>query len=409
MLQSLQIGWIDFGNKDRNKILSVLSLLSGPEAVDELGIGVVRDGFSNILFPGTSTVQTRAKYLLLVPYILLELEKQKGLEYREFLATLERKEKDLIQILKEGNAEGVIGSRAGEKIKRRPSEIYWNALHTYGIFNCRSRLSLDGYAKAVCALSRERANLYAAGRSEREEGSDDNKLPGGRCIEEFWRLPPPNKDWRNELKIELTQEEAGFLRDRILKSEHSRDSLLAFVLRNELNEVVNYDHIDIIGSIASLPNQLKIDFEMAQRFSRFIYGANIRYNIMLSDDRNETAKAKWKTWYESAMSSRSVETYDLKEPFVRLGINGRNRGRLLPFMQKWQQSVLSGNIKQMDELLIAREIELKGKERAKLGNSSIFRWQEGDWLGGGLLQYRFHNAKRIIADIFAALQGESHV
>lgn len=409
MLKPMQIGWIDFGNKDRNKILSVLSLLSGPEAVDELGIGVVRDGFSNILFPGTSTVQTRAKYLLLVPYILLELEKQKGMEYREFLATMERKETDLIQILKEENADGVIGSRAGEKLKRRPSEIYWNALYTYGIFNCRSRLSLNAYAKAVCALNREKANLYSVGRSEREEGNDDNKLPGGRCIEEFWRVPPPNTDWRNKLKIELTQEEAGFLRDRILKSEHSRDSLLAYILRNELIEVVNYDQISPIGSIASLPNQIKNDFEMAQRFSKFVFGANIRYNIILSDDRNETAKEEWKTWYESAMSSRSVETYDLNEPFVRLGINGRNRGRLFPFMQKWQQCVLSGNVKQMDELLIAREIELKGSGRAKLGNCSIFHWQEGVWLGGGLLQYRFHNAKRILADIFAGLQGESHV
>ena len=408
-MQQLQIGWIDFDNKDRNKILSVLSWLSGPETLDELGIGVVRDAFSDILFPGTSTVQTRAKYLLLVPYILLELEKQKGLEYREFLAALERKEKDLIQILKEENAEGVIGSRAGEKLKRRPSEIYWNALHTYGIFNCRSRLSLNAYVKAVCALNREKANLYSVGRSEREEGNDDNKLPGGRCIEEFWRVPPPNSDWRNTQKIELTQEEAGFLRDRILKSEHSRDSLFAFILRNELNEVINYDQIDPIGSIASLPNQIKNDLEMAQRFSWFVYGANIRYNIILSDGRNETAKTKWENWYESAMSSRSVETFDLNEPFVRLGISGRNRGRLLPFMQKWQKAVLSGNIKQMDELLIAREIELKGSGRAKLGNSSIFRWQEGVWLGGGLLQYRFHNAKRILADIFAGLQGERHV
>jgi len=409
MLQPLQIGWIDFGNKDRDRILSVLSLLSGPEAVDELGIGVVRDGFSDILFPGTSTVQTRAKYLLLVPYILLELEKQKGLDYHELLATLERKEKDLIKILKVENSEGVIGGRAGEKLKRRPSGIYWNAFYTYGIFNCRSRLSLDGYAKAVCALSRERATLYAVGRSEREEGSDDSKLPGGRCIEEFWRVPPPDKEWRNGLKIELTQEEAGFLRDRILKSEHSRDSLLAFILRNELLEIVNFDQIGLVGSIESLSSQLKYDFEMAQRFSQFIYGANIRYNIILSDARNETAQAEWENWYESAMSSKSVETYDLNEPFVRLGISGRNRGRLLPFMHKWKQSVLSGDIKQMDELLIAREIELKGSSRAKLGNSSVFHWQEGIWLGGGLLQYRFRNAKRILADIFSGLQGESHV
>lgn len=76
MSQSLQIGWIDYGSRDRNKILSILSLLSAPEAVDELGIGVVRDGFADLLFPGTSTIQTRAKYFLLVPYIMMELERE---------------------------------------------------------------------------------------------------------------------------------------------------------------------------------------------------------------------------------------------------------------------------------------------------------------------------------------------
>jgi hypothetical protein len=29
--------------------------------VDELGIGQIRDGFANLLFPGTSTIQIRAK------------------------------------------------------------------------------------------------------------------------------------------------------------------------------------------------------------------------------------------------------------------------------------------------------------------------------------------------------------
>ena len=66
----MELGWIDFSKEERNKVLSVIDLLSEPEAVDELGIGIIRDGFSNIFFPGTSTIQTRAKYFLIVPYVL---------------------------------------------------------------------------------------------------------------------------------------------------------------------------------------------------------------------------------------------------------------------------------------------------------------------------------------------------
>lgn len=35
----------------------------------------------------------------------------------------------------------------------------------------------------------------------------------------------------------------------------------------------------------------------------------------------------------------------------------------------------------MDDLIIKREIQLKGKERAKLKNSGVYRWKEGVWLG----------------------------
>ena len=68
----MQLGWVDFSDNDRKKVLEVIHLLSEKGAVDELGFGIIRDGFADYFFPGTSTVQTRAKYYFLVPYILKE-------------------------------------------------------------------------------------------------------------------------------------------------------------------------------------------------------------------------------------------------------------------------------------------------------------------------------------------------
>lgn len=43
-----------------------------PGTRDELGIGPVRDAFSEQLFPGTSVIQTRARYFLFVPWAFKE-------------------------------------------------------------------------------------------------------------------------------------------------------------------------------------------------------------------------------------------------------------------------------------------------------------------------------------------------
>lgn len=60
----MQLGWIDFSKEDRQKAFDVINLLSEQGAVDELGIGVIRDAFANYFFPGTSTIQTTDKDII---------------------------------------------------------------------------------------------------------------------------------------------------------------------------------------------------------------------------------------------------------------------------------------------------------------------------------------------------------
>ena len=61
--------WLDYSENDRKIVLDILEAFKEHEARGELGIGVVRDAFSDMLFPGTSTIQTRAKYFLFVPWL----------------------------------------------------------------------------------------------------------------------------------------------------------------------------------------------------------------------------------------------------------------------------------------------------------------------------------------------------
>jgi len=80
-----QLGWIDFSPNEREKVKNVLAMLAEKGTLDELGIGQVRDAFADLLFPGISTIQTRAKYFITVPRILRDyqaLTKSKKQSYK---------------------------------------------------------------------------------------------------------------------------------------------------------------------------------------------------------------------------------------------------------------------------------------------------------------------------------------
>jgi hypothetical protein len=52
--------WLDYSEGERRKMLDVVDLFREHDTRDELGIGSVRDAFADMLFPGTSTIMTRA-------------------------------------------------------------------------------------------------------------------------------------------------------------------------------------------------------------------------------------------------------------------------------------------------------------------------------------------------------------
>lgn len=64
---NVQIGFVNFNTEEKKRVAKMMQLLQESEAIEELGIGRVRDHFSNTLFPGTSTLQHHAKNFVLLP------------------------------------------------------------------------------------------------------------------------------------------------------------------------------------------------------------------------------------------------------------------------------------------------------------------------------------------------------
>lgn len=113
--------WLDYSERDRRRALDVVDLLRDPGTVDELGLGTVRDAFADLLFPGTSTIQTRARYFLFVPWIYLEMERLR-VPSSQVTSRASKAEFALIDgLVESGESEGVIGIQARRTLKRLPA------------------------------------------------------------------------------------------------------------------------------------------------------------------------------------------------------------------------------------------------------------------------------------------------
>ncbi len=62
--------WLSHDTAERDRTLRLIELFKESGTVDELGIGSIRDTFADAFFPGTSVLQTRARYLLFIPWLL---------------------------------------------------------------------------------------------------------------------------------------------------------------------------------------------------------------------------------------------------------------------------------------------------------------------------------------------------
>jgi len=185
-----------------------------------LGIGGIRDSIADQLFPGTSTIQTRLRYMLFVPWIYRALEERRVSPAR-FADEAKRAEISLIDpLLANDDDSGVFGRLAGGGLKRLPSSIYWAGLGRWGIRLLD--ISRDDYHQSINSLYSRKNKRH---QSHDGEWHDDESRPLLGILN-FPRLPegfPANIDFN------LDHQEAGFLRDRIMAS--CQNSLLAWLVR----------------------------------------------------------------------------------------------------------------------------------------------------------------------------------
>ena len=123
--------WLDYSEQERRRALDVLSLFKLRDTRDELGLASIRDAFAERFFPGTSTIQTRARYFLLVPWLCLDLERRRVSSARVTRQLRRMEERLIAPLVNSEDVNGVIGKEAGKTVKRMPSSIYWAGLRRW--------------------------------------------------------------------------------------------------------------------------------------------------------------------------------------------------------------------------------------------------------------------------------------
>ena len=385
--------WLDYSEEARRRVLDTIDLFRQRDTREELGLGSIRDGFAALFSPGSSTIQTRARYFLLIPWLYQSVERRRSGKPASVRARLA--ELDLIEsLLAGGDHIGLIGRDARHNLKRLPSNIYWQGLQAWGIRQVP--VSQDAYHRWI-----DRGVATPVDTSEE-----------GEPVHGIWHagLPAPPADFPDAASLSLPAEEADYLAERLL--QRWPGSMLAWLVRDqEPVEPVTFpwDH----PGVARMPAHIREQLDHARCFSEVIHGAQLLYNLMLarklSDGQHSHAVEGWEAaidQWEAMIVARDdvLDVWDVPRFWEILDASGT---RVTPwtreFVGRWIERVLSGDAPQIArdhdcaERIEAQEVRVKGQQARLINRSMLESW--GGDSGSAQLDYRWGITRTYAAEI----------
>lgn len=404
----MYFGWIDFSKEQRDKVMKILHNLAQKTALDELGIGAIRDGFADIFFPGTSTIQTRAKYFVLIPYLFRKILTGKYTRKGSTQVLLEQEELEMIQILKDHSGDdlrGIIGQDSGVRLKRKPSSIYWSGIRSWKIYDPPEdhlkNFSLNQYCTYIDNHlgKREQGLMSGRKREDDEDALNDDPMYMITGLS-FLDFPDQIPDSLDKSEIKLTHDEAVFLQKKI-EIAHS-DSLLAhFLIADNWNSLPkdNPSFQDLLGLSGFKDPKMARMIQLASWFATFNKIINVRFNWLLREGKDREVYEK--KWQETLGSVKNLGDNHLEEIFTLLNLHRDAETRTSQFLLSVYKSLTEGDLDTMDRVIREREESLK-KSRSKFKN--IQQINLDHTIGIEDLDYRLSVALRLLADIHQGLE-----
>ncbi|HYN10607.1 MAG TPA: DUF6361 family protein [Vicinamibacterales bacterium] len=393
--------WIDHNEKQRRQILEAIDLFREKDTRDELGISIIRDAFADLMFPGTGSLQTRARYFFFVPWMYRRFE-EKGLPAGGIGRAARDLEIKLIDTLADSpDTRGVIGKYARASLQRVPSSIYWNGLKTLRIGLCDG--SQGDYHRSFERLVASRRKLVR---------NDDGEVVGGAASQTWAAVPPAPGDFPSKATFVMTSEEAVYLRERVL--EHNPASLFSFLFQHPhkpFDAEFVWDHPVVQTAGGALQRQL----EHARNFSEVMFGAAILYNLNLAEmepvrkDVRQNCLEYLEGWRTMMANRREAHLRWDREDFWNL-VREAGAVPTAPtrwFVDAWIDLVLVDNLsgiaadRRARDLIVTRERNIKGP-LARCDNDRAREVWRGE-AGLNRLDFRWTSARWILVDVLVGL------
>lgn len=388
-----RVAWLDHDDKQRSAMLEIVDLFREKGTVDDLGYGVVRDVFADVMFPGVSVLHTRPKYLLFTGWIYSGLLTE-GVAGQRALERGRGQELRMIQsLLDAGETDGVIGRIAGRRLKRVPSVVYWAALRRYGIL--RVSQSLESYCRAIPGL-RQSGTVFEEG----QRGS------GG-----VWHLLPAPEAFPQRVEtLSLSLAEADFLYERVMSTVG--DSYLGWLLNQPPDP--DATHPWTHSGLGDVPRRIAEVLTMAEHYSLSQHGPSLLYNLLVARvaKRDELADGYLEQlvqWAEEMNSRYPSMPYPLEDVWRLAGSVG---ARITPGTSEFVRWTLTMTSEERSALagdsaaaarIEAREFALKKSLSRLRGSRSLDGWSGSS--GTGLMGYRWQSALPMVNDIVTAREA----
>ena len=396
------LSWIDYDADERDRVNRVLQLFRERETRDELGLGGIRDAFADSLFPGTSTIQTRLRYFLLVPWAYVDLERR-HVSADHFASEVWKMEMAILDALVvDKEAPGVIGREAGHSLKRLPSAVYWAGLNAWGLR--RFDHSQNDYHRTINSVYQRRQTV--------RRSDDDEIITDPRTVTWHPELPSPPSEFPDVLDLHLSRDEAEFLRDQIAKN--CKGSFLSALCERADKPIpdidVPWEHPDL--ATFSVEHRRLLD--QARLFSAAMNGASILYNVLLAEAGKKEGliedHTKTLSDWASNLDFAGLKAWKLDDLWDAVLDRGHSvTTSTQRFVANWMTELRSGpdallNNKNACDLIRVREHKLKGPRSRFKNQRALDQW--GGSSGMAPLNFRWRIARQHLGDLHAGLRAK---
>ena len=403
----MQLGWIDYSRQERDTIKELLKILGEPSSVDELGVGIVRDSISDLLYPGTSVLHTRAKYYILIPELFKKAMKSGLTTMSEVRKLIDSDQDKIARALRRAideetgtKASGIIGGRSDRAVKMKPARIYWNAMRITEML-CHSALSFDDACMAVASYNRKSQNVSIKYESDEAGGdAEDAGLNG------FSLFNTPCKqnidDFIANPTLHLTGGEAMYLMEQFKRPFIMKNTLMEYCLKTKQSFAgTAFSDIEIHSD---MPSVLAHNIELAKEFADFIYGAYIVYNLLFFENGGENATEEQKQYLEDKYSEWKQQACGIphRDEILRLVKNHEHyKSALNKFLVDFEKAVMANDsdaCSDEEKRLIRDRERFCKKGKAKIGGN--YPYQP---IQSSPMNYRHSTGQVIIEDILKGL------